>query len=358
MAGLYIHVPYCHSKCAYCDFYSTARTVDPRYTATILDEYSRRRGELTEPVETVYFGGGTPSILPEDDLRLLLRRFARLNPTEFTVEVNPEDVSDRLCRLLADCGVNRVSMGIQSFDARELKTIGRRHSPDDALRALERLRSAGLENISGDLIFGLPGQTLQSWERSLGRLLGLGLPHFSAYLLSYEEGTRLFRWLEAGRVEEASEEFVTEMYRLLIGEARRGGYSHYEISNYSLPGREALHNTNYWRSRPYLGLGPGAHSFDGLVRRYNPSSLKEYLESGGRITLVDDEDETSRINDRIITALRTREGLDVATVPPSVLDAGRPWLAEGHMLLTDGRLSIAEPSLLISDRILTDLIII
>lgn len=375
MAGLYIHVPFCHSKCIYCDFYSigrragTPRDLSEQFVDTVEAELRSRRHEIDGDFTTVYIGGGTPSSLHPVSLRRLLGIALDAAPgqVEFTVEVNPEDVDDNLCHLLTAGGVNRVSMGIQTFDDTILGTLGRRHSAGQAEEAIARLRSAGITNISGDLIFGLPGDTPAGWEKSVDRFISLGLPHLSAYLLSYEPGTRLTLLRDMGKIAETSESDIDTMYSLLTSKAREAGYLHYEISNYSLEGMMSRHNSSYWDGTPYLGLGPGAHSFDGSVRRYNPSSLKDYIASGGEgFAVAEERSATDVANDIILTAMRTARGLSldpsVSALAPDVLEAvkksAQPHLKAGRLAITDsGRLVIPEQHLLISDSIIVDLIL-
>ena len=294
MAGLYIHIPYCHSKCHYCDFYSGSGLGEQdNYIHAIEKEYQLRKHEIIEPYRTIYIGGGTPSSLDSDNLLRLLR-FCKTEvadtPEEFTIEVNPENVTPHLIKLLKDNGVNRVSMGIQSLVDDELKAVGRNHTPECALKGAA-LIADGFSNFSYDLIFGLPGQTLESLNYSLEKLLELRPPHISIYLLSYEPGTRLYARLVSGKIRETDEATVTRMYSLICESLRYAGYDHYEISNFALPGHESRHNSSYWASVPYLGLGASAHSFDGSVRRYNPSNLKEYIrnvDSGESPAIIDE----------------------------------------------------------------------
>lgn len=367
MAGLYIHIPFCHSKCAYCDFFSTPR-IDSmeRYADALLTELRLRiETEINEPFSTVYIGGGTPSILPINLLERIIDGIANYIDIveEFTIEANPEDVTIEWVRAVVELGINRVSMGIQSFDDGELKAINRRHSSLTALNAINTLRQGGINRISGDLIYGLPNQDLASWKQSLNKLMELNLPHFSAYLLSYEPGTGLYAQLLAGKVEEASEELANEMYQYLIDTARHYGYNHYEISNFAKPGCEAIHNTNYWRDMPYLGLGVSAHSFDGEKRRFNPINLKNYisqLQQGQCMYEIEEEDAEARHNDYIIVALRTAQGIDLdyyrSKYDYDIIETAKPHIREGRMTLTDTHLAITEQSMLISDRIMLDFI--
>ncbi|MDE5915376.1 MAG: radical SAM family heme chaperone HemW, partial [Duncaniella sp.] len=263
---LYIHVPFCHSKCAYCDFYSTPRKEwMEAYTDALINEWHVRSETFEEAVDTLYFGGGTPSSLPPQLFKRIIDALD-LDPRllrEATVEANPEDVTADWVRFIVnETPLRRVSMGIQSFDDSELHTVGRRHTAARAIEAVETLRAEGIANISCDLIYGLPGQDMKSWERSLSTLTGLRPEHISAYLLSYEPGTRLSVMLDQGKITETPDEVVEAMYALLCETTAKEGYRHYEISNFALPGKEAIHNSSYWDGSPYIGLGPGAHSWD------------------------------------------------------------------------------------------------
>ncbi len=371
MSGIYIHIPFCHSKCAYCDFYSMpARDYFSAYIDAVIREWSFRKDEVAEPIKTVYIGGGTPSILPMEELDRLLKEFADKSIDEFTIEVNPEDVSEELANYLShNSPVNRVSMGIQSLVDTELSVIGRRHSASKALMAVDTLRVAGIENISCDLIYGLPSQTIETWKYSLNKILTLKLPHLSCYLLSYEEGTRLHAMLTTGKVHEATESEAEAYYSYLCEAAALVGYEHYEISNFALPDKQSKHNSSYWDSTPYIGLGTAAHSFDGKIRRYNPSNIKKYLDSYKSATdspfyLTEDETESQRFNDYIITSLRTSKGIWVEECAKrfgverskKLLNKAMQYVNTEAMTLENDHLRISEGHWLISDRIMINFI--
>lgn len=361
MAGLYVHIPFCHSKCAYCDFYSVANHSRMKeVTRRIIKEFNTRRNEVGG-IRTLYFGGGTPSILPLDLFRSLAECLREDSISEFTIEVNPEDVTAEAVDAWTSAGVNRVSMGVQSFNAGELKAVRRRHTPDDAVRAYEIFRSGGIANISLDLIYGLPGQDFQSWKSSLDKLLAMRPEHFSAYCLSYEPGTLLYRRLERGETRQADDGLVEEMYIYLCSAAKRAGYGHYEISNFALPGRHSRHNSSYWDGTPYLGLGPGAHSCDNQgVRRINPADILTYLNSNPAF-IIEDENRDERVNDEIITGLRTARGLDLQKIDTDYCDEilanAATHLRCGNLVLDDSRLYIPERHWLIADAIMRDVII-
>lgn len=366
MAGLYIHIPFCHSKCIYCDFYSIASSSKAgEYVDALLNELRVRMDELRgEKVKTVYLGGGTPSILPLPQLARLLDALPLGEAEEVTIEVNPEDVTPEFVALIRERGVNRVSMGVQTLNDSELKAIGRRHSAAQAVAAVETLRRGGIGNLSLDLMFGLPGQTIASLEKSVKSLLALTPEHISAYLLSYEPATRLTLLRDRGEITEASEETATGMYRLVCDALAAAGYTHYEISNYALPGRHSRHNSAYWAGTPYLGLGPGAHSFNGCERSYNPSNLNAYLRAQGlperETEILTEED---RFNEALMLGLRTSRGVDLdqlrcdfpAHMTASMLARAQRFVDSGLMTLTPSALTIPPPHWMLTDSLLPTL---
>lgn len=362
MAGIYVHVPFCHAKCAYCDFYSIANTryID-EFIKAISAEYDSRRGEIPQEVATLYFGGGTPSILKPEHFLALSSIFYGLHPVEFTIEVNPEDVTDERIHTWLSCGVDRVSMGVQSLIDAELRGVNRRHTAKEALDAIERLQKNGISNISADLIYGLPGQTQNSWINSLDTLLGTGITHLSCYCLSYEEGTLLYRRLSEGLITQADDDAITCYYNNLCARTTEKGFEHYEISNFALPGFRSRHNSSYWTGTPYLGLGPGAHSLgtDGL-RRFVPNDIRAYINNPRHALIVDEESVTDRLNDYIMISLRTAAGLDMNTFNERqrsyLLRQAQGYITSGNLIHSStNRLIIPESSWLISDAIIRDL---
>lgn len=364
MAGLYVHIPYCRSKCAYCDFYSSPNTSQlNKLIEAIAREWQLRRNEVCEPIETIYIGGGTPSLLSPDAFRKLAQSLPiSKDIKEFTIEANPDDITPELVSTWTDCGVGRVSMGIQSFDDSQLQALGRRHNAQQAINAVDTIRKHGIDNISLDLIYGLPNQSLDSWKFSLSTLLNLNPQHFSAYMLSFEPGTRLYAQLITGKVSEADEDLIEQMYFHLCEAAAKAGYTHYEISNFALPAHKAIHNSNYWKFLPYIGLGPSAHSFDGNSRRINPANIKKYLlalEANHIAAEIEDESSTERLNDMIMVGLRTAEGLDLNMLSTEQRDAfiaRSKSLPPDHLLITNDRAQIPEYRYLISDAIIRTLL--
>lgn len=372
MAGLYIHVPLCVSRCIYCDFYSnTDRSVAHRLVDGLCAEMRMRRSYLKgETVRTVYLGGGTPSVLPVSELARLFDTAAQLfdlKLEEVTVECNPDDVTPEYAAALAALPVNRVSMGVQSFNDDDLKTINRRHSAQQALNAVQNLRNAGITNISIDLIYGLPNQTVEGWQHNLDVAISLGVPHLSAYSLTYEEGTVLYRMMEEGRVKPVPEELSLQFYQMLCSALKNAGFEHYEISNFSLPGMAAKHNSSYWNGTPYLGIGPSAHSFDGESRQWNVADTKSYLaaiEKGELDCEVECLSPSEAFNDRVLTSLRTARGLDLVRLKadfPQFYDqcmrAAEVSVKAGHLQFSpDGAiLKLTPDGIFVSDAVFVDL---
>lgn len=317
MSGIYIHIPFCKKRCHYCDFFSSTHDeVKRRYTEALCKEAVMRREWLQEPPETIYIGGGTPSQLSRTEIKLL---FDNLRATfdlsklkEVTFEANPDDITPELLTTLSEVGVNRLSMGIQSFNDDLLKKLNRRHNAAEAIAAVRLAKAHGFSNISIDLMYGLPGQDMADWNRSLDMALELDVPHISSYHLTYEEGTILHKWLQQGVIREADEELSLVFFETLISRLREHGYEQYEISNFAKKGLYSQHNSSYWKGIPYLGLGASAHSYNLKTRSWNPSSLDAYFDMvNGDPDQAETEqlDEATRYNDYVITTLRTKWGI-------------------------------------------------
>ena len=366
--GIYIHVPFCQKRCIYCDFYSTTFGLEWKrsYVSALRREMLLRRSEIDPSrVPSLYIGGGTPSQLP---LTLLLEMFQAITETftladeaEVTIEVNPDDVTPQLIDALRQTPVNRISMGVQTFSDDLLRFLNRRHTSAQALQAVELFREAGYKNISLDLIYGLPGQTFEDWVCDVQQLLALDVPHLSAYALSYEEGTPLYKMLQEGSVSEVPEELSWQMYEYLMDETAAAGYEHYEISNFARPGMHARHNSSYWDGSPYLGLGPGAHSYDGnSVRRSNETSLKNYVFVAGDVPhQVEALSCREQYNELIMTRLRTASGLSLSILTPEQKSYCQQ-MAESHIccgnLIKEGDvLRLSRKGIFVSNSIISDL---
>lgn len=379
--SLYLHVPFCFHKCHYCDFYSI---VDPRDRQKPFTERLER--ELAaispwaggEPLRTIFVGGGTPSLLRPDLWERLLASLGRLfdlseiraGRGEFTVECNPETVTPELMSILAGGGVDRVSIGAQSFDRRHLKTLERWHDPDNVERAVRMARDAGIARQSVDLIFAIPGQTLDDWAADLERALQLGLEHLSCYNLTYEPRTAMTARLARGEIRAADEDLEVEMYELTLRTLREHGLERYEVSNYARPGAEARHNLAYWRQEPWLAAGPSASAHVGGHRWKNVPRLDDYLDidEDGFAPIVDHEapDAKRAMAERIMTGLRLAEGLEAEailataadlhpTLPARLARATERKIGEGLMACSSGRWRLTDAGFLLADGIAGDL---
>ncbi len=328
-AGIYIHIPFCRSRCSYCDFatglYESG--LAERYVASVVSEIELWR-EVAQPetVDAIYFGGGTPSLLSPPQLEKLmdasLKRFDISPNAEVTMELNPGTVTEESLAAFRELGINRASFGAQTFDDRELARLGRSHSVADTRRTFTLLREAGFDNVSFDLIAGLPGQTLEQWERNLGEAFALRPEHLSFYLLEVHEGTPLATHIKNGLQPTPDEDLAAEMYRVMLERAAVTGYEHYEISNLCLPGFESRHNTKYWTGAPYYGFGCSAHSFDGESRRWaNERDLAKYvamveregspLVEDRKLTEADRRAEAVFLGMRMMAGVRTGEFKDL-----------------------------------------------
>jgi len=373
MAGLYIHIPFCIRRCLYCDFYSgTEMSQKAAYVAAACKELELRRDYLNgEPLETIYFGGGTPSQLSAEDFLYLFYvieanydlRFCR----EITLEANPDDMTKEYIGSLRNLPFNRISMGVQSFQSEDLKFLNRRHGREQALDAVFRCRKNQFHNLSVDLIYGLPGQTLKEWEGSLDEAIALDVPHVSAYHLTYEKGTALYRLKESGQVLPVDEELSEAFFSLLIDKLTDAGYEHYEISNFAKPGYHSVHNSSYWNGTKYLGIGPSAHSFDGNSRQWNVASLNDYLAgmtSGVPDIEVETLDADTKYNEYIITRLRTMWGIKLSVIADLFgeekslfcYEQATPYLKAGLLIQKKDNIRLSRQGIFISDRIMSDLL--
>ncbi len=326
MAGLYVHIPFCHRKCIYCAFYSVAPygSIKDDAVECLLRELKERENELNEDCHTLYIGGGTPSLLSARQWRKLtggIKKIlgSRLSPSEFTIEVNPDDVSEEMADEWCDSGVNRFSMGVQSLDDDVLKLLGRRHNAMQAMVAAEILRGRG--RLSLDLIYGLPGQNLEVWERDVRGIIDLSPGHISAYSLTFEEATILASMQRRGEASEVEEGIALDMYSLLRRLTSVAGFEHYEISSFARFGERSVHNSAYWKSVPYLGIGPSASSFDGKNRRRtNPGNIRTYLQfwdnnpHTGHFFEEEVLNKEELFEELVMTRLRTSEGISLAEI--------------------------------------------
>ena len=371
----YIHIPFCKTRCIYCDFYSTTRSeLKSRYIHALCKELQMRKEYLRgEPVETVYFGGGTPSQLAEEDFRevfeTIRKYYGMEHCREITLEANPDDLTEEYTAMLQQLPFNRISMGIQTFDDATLKLLNRRHDAEQAVKAVHHCRRAGFNNISIDLIYGLPGETDDRWKRDLQQAISLGVEHISAYHLTYEEGTRIYELLQAHRIHEVDEESSVRFFSTLMDTLDNAGYEHYEISNFCRPGMYPRHNTSRWKGIPYLGCGPSAHSFNGDSREWNISSLEDYIhsiENNCRRFENEHLNRTTRYNECIMTSIRTRCGVPMDILQQKFrrelwqycMDMALPHLNDGKLEIRDNHLCLTRKGIFVSDGIMSDLMFI
>lgn len=373
MAGIYLHIPFCKRRCIYCDFYSTTQNEKKAaYINALCRELDQRKNYLEgEKIETIYLGGGTPSQLEAKDFEQIFQALYRLyeiSPeAEITIEANPDDLTDEYVGMLRTFPFNRLSMGIQTFQEDILRLLHRRHTAQQAVEAFNRCRKAGFTNINIDLMYGLPGETLQTWETDLRQAVSMKPEHISAYHLIYEEGTVLWKLREQHRVEEADEDLSVSLFTQLIHKLKDNGYQHYEISNFCLPGMHSRHNSSYWTGKKYLGCGPSAHSYNGISRQWNVASLDRYIEqvnNGQTYFEVEDLDLYTRYNDFVITTIRTMWGMQLDALKEQFgeklynycLRMAQPHLSQGTLELSNNVLKLTEKGVFISDGIMSDML--
>jgi oxygen-independent coproporphyrinogen-3 oxidase len=375
MPGLYLHIPFCKQACHYCDFhFSTSMGLKGQFVEALVKEMALRRAYLpdsTAPLETIYFGGGTPSLLTAEELSQIFTaiqaNFQVAPQAEITLEANPDDLTAEKLAVLAVSPVNRLSIGLQSFHEPHLRLMNRAHSAEESSQAVRRAQAAGFENISVDLIYGVPAAGHSIWEEDLAQLFELKVPHVSAYALTIEPDTAFGRRLKKGTFVAPPEEFVAQQFELLLAQLRAHGYEQYEISNFCQPGRESRHNSNYWRGVPYLGLGPSAHSFDGRSRQYavanNPQYVAAVLERGEVPVTTEHLSPLDQANEYLLTTLRTSRGCDLRYLRDALglnILANRAeylgsLLAQGMATLDEGVLRLTDAGKLLADHITLEL---
>jgi len=361
MAGIYLHIPFCRQACHYCNFhFSTSLQLKNDTVDALLKEMEARRDYIGRaPVETIYFGGGTPSLLTEEELGRILNKLHALFPiapdAELTLEANPDDMAipGRLTTW-RQAGINRLSIGIQSFFEEDLRWMNRVHNAGQALESIHKAQDAGLDNISIDLIYGTPGLSDGNWKKNVEQAFQLGIPHLSCYALTVEPRTALDTMIRQHKKEDIDPEDQARQFLLLMDWVAAAGYEHYEISNFSLPGRRSRHNTSYWQGKPYLGLGPSAHSYDGAAsRQWNIANNALYIKNPGSHIEKEILTPVQQLNEYIMISLRTMEGLDLGRVPQQevLLRQAEKYIKEGKMILKDNRLVLTREGKLFADGI-------
>ena len=371
---LYIHIPFCKQACHYCDFHFSTNTTNKRAVVeAIAREIVLRQSYLPDgDMETIYFGGGTPSMLDEAELDFLLdtihRQFRVAANAEITLEANPDDLNAATLQMFAKAGINRLSIGIQSFHEPHLRFMNRAHSALEAEQCVRLAQDAGIDNISIDLIYAIPSENHGILQSDLSKAFTLNVPHISAYCLTIEPQTAFGSWLKKKKIQPIEEEYAAQQFEILVGSLRENGYEQYEISNFARNGHYSNHNSSYWKQHPYLGVGPSAHSYDGVIREYNISNNAKYLEAiqkGIIPATVETLSAADQTNEYLLTGLRTKWGvelqkLDVLSAGRFVLEAGdelgrmarKGWIKEDS-----GILLLTEAGKLFADRIASDLFI-
>ena len=375
MAGLYIHIPFCASRCIYCGFYSTTHLdLRQQYVDAVCREMEIHPFPLPEGmgIDTIYLGGGTPSQLTIPQLEQLFIYINKVyslpsiqggagGGSEVTIEANPDDVTPEFAASLSQLGINRVSMGAQTFDDARLRFLHRRHTAAQVREAVAILRNVGIHNISIDLMYGFPNETIDDWQRDIDTALSLNVEHISAYCLMVEEGTPL----HSMGIKACEEETERAMYYELIDRLTAAGYEHYEISNFARPGFRSRHNSSYWHDISYIGLGAAAHSYDGHCRSWNVSDIRQYIDAiNERRIPCESEllDDDTHYNDRIATAMRTSDGLDLTMLTDHqrsyCLQEAQISLHSGLLRLQDNRLTLTREGLFVSDMVMSSLMIV
>ena len=373
MAGLYIHIPFCKQACHYCDFHfsTNLQLMEPMMDSILLELQLRKAYLKGEAVDTIYFGGGTPSLVPAEYLEKILDQISTLFPgskQEVTLEANPDDLNPQALATWKSLGIDRLSLGIQSFQDQILKAYNRAHNSKEATQAIQLARAAGFEKFSIDLIYGYPHSDHRLWQLDLEEALRLDPGHLSAYSLTIEPKTTFGNWTKKGKFSPAEDEFVAQQFEYLQEQCDKAGYLQYEISNFSRPNQAAVHNSNYWKRSPYLGIGPSAHSFDGNSRGFNPSSNTSYtkaLAAGSVPFVLEELTPEECINEEILTGLRTSWGLDTGSLAEryhlDILEIKKgsiTKLTELGMIHTEAKtLTLTRKGQLLADSIASDIFI-
>ena len=374
MAGIYIHIPFCKQACHYCNFhFSTSLRQRDEMLAAICKEIDLQQNFLSnKELTTIYFGGGTPSLLESSEINQILERLSKQyswgDDIEITLEANPDDITTHKISNLKAGGVNRLSIGIQSFIDTELLASNRAHNSDESLQAVQICQDAGIDNLSIDIIYGMPDSSQESWQYNIDKALELNVDHISSYALTVEPNTALDHMVKKGKVRLPEEIVVSKQYLQLIQSLTTAGYDHYEISNFSKPNKYAVHNTNYWKSIPYLGIGPSAHSYQTTFRQWNVSNNAKYIESISQDSIPSEREETQfadQFNEFVMTRLRTMWGINISdlenkfnTQVQGVHNDIAQYVQSKHVILEDNHYKLTPEGRLLADRIASDLFLV
>jgi oxygen-independent coproporphyrinogen-3 oxidase len=373
MAGIYLHIPFCKQQCTYCDFHFS--TTFAEYRTEMIDAI---RKEITERVdylegraiETIYFGGGTPSLLFASELSVLIDEVKSNYPIsahpEITLEANPDDITSENLKNWRQVGINRLSIGLQSFKAEDLKWMNRAHSTQEGLDCIELAKSEGFHNLTVDLMYGLPELSMEDWQRHIQTVISMDVPHISAYCLTIEEKTALHHMVKKGAINPASEDIQSDQFLLLLNMLEQNGYAQYEISNFSKPGAESRHNSNYWKGEWYLGVGPSAHSFNGVSRSWNIRNNRKYLigiEANETVSETEILTVANQFNERILTGLRTTYGVNIqdlqkiGALPPHFVEQVSDFEQSGWLEVKGHTLFLTKEGRLRADHIASELFV-
>jgi oxygen-independent coproporphyrinogen-3 oxidase len=374
MAGIYIHIPFCAQACHYCDFhFSTNQKNKAEMVDMLCREIALRAGYLASPkIDSLYFGGGTPSVLAPEELRQIMdtvNQYFRLSEgAEVTLEANPDDLNEERLRFMYASGINRLSIGIQTFDEQQLRYLNRVHNAGEALQCVQTAQKAGFDNISIDLIYGIPSPDHTIWQNDLKQALALGVQHISSYCLTIEPSTVFGRRLAKGLIAGENEEYNAQQFEILIETLEANGFEQYEVSNFCRPDLHARHNSSYWQGTHYLGIGPGAHSFDGKSRQYNIENNVKYIKALAENTLsfsIEELDLKTQANEYIMTGLRTKWGISCSLlyskfgVPFNSYKTTTDYYHRlGYLEYDDAIIKLTKKGFLIADKITEDLFII
>ncbi|MBS1627873.1 MAG: radical SAM family heme chaperone HemW [Bacteroidetes bacterium] len=371
MAGIYIHIPFCKKACHYCNFhFSTTHHLMPQMLEAINKEISLRKNELSETVDTIYFGGGTPSLCNTEDIQCImnaLRKYFTINiDAEVTLEANPDDITEQKLNSWKCCGINRLSIGIQSFNEEELVWMNRAHNATQATNNLQ-LALQYFNNISVDLIYGTPLLTNQQWLENLQTVAALNIPHISCYALTVEEGTALNKMILQGKKQNTNTNKQAEHFEMLMQWAFQNNYQHYEISNFAKPNFKSQHNSGYWQGKNYLGIGPSAHSYNGKQRKWNIANNALYIKNiEQNIVLFEEETltATQQLNEFLMIALRTNEGICFTderwemineNYKNKIIEVAKKWSVSNHLLITENNICLTNKGKFLADGIASDL---
>jgi len=374
MAGIYIHIPFCKKACHYCDFHFSTSTQNKELLVDALCKEIEARQEYLQDknIATIYFGGGTPSLLSSFELKSILEKIRKLfkvsSTAEITLEANPDDLTIEKLKKLKEAGINRLSIGIQSFFDEDLERMNRSHNATQAIQAVENAKSEGIENISIDLIYGLPNLTLEKWKYNLGQAFKLDAPHLSAYCLTIEEKTAFSAFLKKGKITLPPEPETIAQFELLMSEAKKHNFIHYEISNFCKEGKKSKHNSSYWTDKHYMGIGPSAHSYNGISRQFNVANNAKYITgvtSGSPDFEIEILTEADKFNEYIMTRLRTIWGVSPSIISTNFgeeklntfLSGIEPYVASGDLQWKQDSLILTQKGKLLADKIASDLFI-